>query len=149
MESRNHENGAKPKSQMSRKTSKNKNMKKISIYFLVAIIVASIWSCSKKSSDSTPAVVDLGTSASGTYTGHLMFMDTIPGTVVITKASNITVNIQVTGEQSPLNYSGVNLTNGGNGVIVLALGTDVAGTVNGKTLNATFESIARFIGTKP
>ena len=124
-------------------------MKKVYILILVAIVSTIFWDCSKSSSTSNP-VVDLGASASGTYTGKLMYLDTIPATVIVTKASNITVNFHVTFTGGPMDYSGINVTDGGNGVIVLSLGTPaVTGTINGKTLTCIMTGFAKFSGTKP
>ena len=102
------------------------------------VVIMALVGCKKSSEDPIPAV-DLAATASGLYTGNFVIpiIGTLPGTCKLTKVTTTTLTIDITMMDSTFQASGINATDGGNGVVKLSAvdqGDSLTGTVSGKVL---------------
>jgi hypothetical protein len=118
---------------------------------LLTVAIFVMMGCTKKSSDSVSPSVDNVAKVIGIYSGTTTYGSYKErDTFTITKQTSSTVLMMLTDTtQTSVNYAGVTVSDGGNGTVLLTLGTDISGVVNGKQLDCYIQGNFHFIGYKP
>jgi hypothetical protein len=120
-------------------------MKIKTLFIIVMLMVLAVAGCKK---DST----DLASKIAGTYSGNFSFeINLLPGTAQLIRQSESLVTIRETYKgSSPFDIINVNVTDGGNGIVLLQRSADsihVSGKVDGNKLDYSMPVID-FSGTK-